>query len=105
MEKLEEHFITSYESHLAKEGKEICEEVFSMIGDKDELMLEKANTYCRFIDSKVDCVDKKLVERCKNYIENVINFHRFESTFKKVNIDRGERESWLDMRGMRLNGI
>ena len=106
MEKLEEHFITSYESILAKEGKEICKEVDSIIGDNDELMLKKATTYCNFISSfKVDCVDKKLVERCKNYIENVINFYRFKSTFKQVNIDRRKRESWLDMKHMRLNGI
>ena len=39
MEKLEEHFITSYESHLAKEGKEICKEVDSIIGDNDKLMV------------------------------------------------------------------
>ena len=70
------------------------------------IQVEKANTYCQFISSfKVGCVDKKLVERCKNYIENVINFHRFKSTFNQVNNDRRERESWLDMRHMRLNGI
>ena len=73
MEQIEKQFITSYLSILAKEGKEICKEVESIFDDNDELMKEKANTYCRFIDSKVDCVDKKLVERCKNYIENVIN--------------------------------
>ena len=104
MEKLEEHFITSYQSTLAKEGKEICKEVDSIICDNDELMVEKANTYCNFI-SLVDCVDKKLVERCKNYIENVINFHRFKSTFNQVNNDIIERKSWLDMRHMRLNEI
>ena len=49
MEKLEEHFITSYQSTLAKEGKEICKEVDSIICDNDELMVEKADTYCYFI--------------------------------------------------------
>ena len=64
MEKLEEHFITSYESHLAKEGNEICKEVDSIIGDNDELMVEKAYVYSTFISShRVDGVDPKLVEK------------------------------------------
>ena len=106
MEQIEKQFITSYESILAKEGKEICKEVDSIIGDNDELMVEKANTYCQFISSfKVDDVDPKLVERCQNYIDDVNNFNRYKSTFDKVNISRREKESWLDMRHMRLNGI
>ena len=108
VEQIEKQFITSYESTLAKEGKEICKEVDSIFNDNDDLMVEKANTYCQFIDSKVDCVDKKLVERCQNYIDDVNNFHKFKSTLKQVNIDRRKRESSLDMRHMRhmrLNGI
>ena len=104
MESLEKEFINSYLSILAKEGKEICKEVESIFNDNDELIKEKANSYCQFI-SLVNCDDKKLVKRCQNYIDNVNNFHRFKSTFKKVNIDRRERESWMDMRHMGLNGI
>lgn len=106
MEQIEKQFITSCLSILAKEGKEICKEVESIFDDNDELMKEKANTYSQFISySKLDCVDKKLLERCQNYIENVNNFHRFKSTFNQVNNDRKEKESWLDMRHMRLNKI
>ena len=46
MEQIEKQFITSYLSILAKEGKEICKEVESIFDDNDELMKEKANTYC-----------------------------------------------------------
>ena len=46
MEDLEKQFITSYQSILLKEGKEICEEVLVMIGEKDELMMEKAKAFC-----------------------------------------------------------
>ena len=103
MEQIEKQFITSYLSILAKEGKEICKEVESIFDDNDELTKEKANTYCQFISSfKVDGVDPKLVERCQNYIDDVNNIHRFKSTFKQVNNDRREKESWLDMRHMRL---
>ena len=96
MEDLEKQFITSYQSNLAKEGKEICEEVFVMIGDKDELILEKARVCCEFFyPYKLDGVNtEKLVERCKNYLENLINFHKYKSTFKQVNITRRRRESW-----------
>ena len=62
MEQIEKQFITSYLSILAKEGKEICKEVDSLICDNDKLMLEKAYTYCNFISSfKEDFIDKKLV--------------------------------------------
>ena len=51
MEQIEKQFITSSLSILAKEGKEICKEVGSIFDDNDELMLEKAYTYCHFISS------------------------------------------------------
>ena len=105
MEQIEKQFITSYQSHLAKEGKEICEQFFVMIGDKDELILEKARACCEFFCSyKLDGVNtEKLVEKCENYLENLNNFMRFKSTFNQVNNDR--RENWLDMRHMRLKKI
>ena len=63
--------------NLAKEGKEICEEVFVMIGDKDELMLEKAKVFCEFFCSyKLDGVNtKELVEKCEKYLDN---FHKYK---------------------------
>ena len=104
-EEKEKQFITSYLKKLAKEGKEICKEVDSIIGDNDELLLEKAGIYCQFISShKVDGVDSNLIERCNNYLEDANNFYRYKSTFNKINIDGREKESWLDMRNMRLNG-
>ena len=106
MEQIEKNFITSYLSFLAKGGKEICKEVESIFDDNDELLVKKANTYCQFISSfKVDGVDPKLVERCQNYVDDVNNFNRYKSTFDKVNISRREKERWVDMRYMRLNGI
>ena len=41
MEQLEKQFITSFQSVLLKEGKEICEQILAMIGEKDEMVLEK----------------------------------------------------------------
>ena len=95
MEDLEKQFITSCQSILLKEGKEICEEVLVMIGDKDELMLEKAKAFCEFFLSyKLDGVNtEKLLERCKNYLEELNNFNKYKYTFKQVNNAR-RRESW-----------
>ena len=48
MEDLEKQFITSFQSILTQEGKEICEEVLVMLGEKDEMVLEKAKAFCEF---------------------------------------------------------
>ena len=105
MEKLEEHFITSYESHLAKEGKEICKEVDSIMCDNDELLVKKADTYCNFIShSKRHGFDPKLVDRCRKYLDEMRNYKNFKHTLEKVNFSRRERKSCLDMKNMRLNG-
>ena len=95
MEQIEKQFITSCQSILTQEGKEICEEVLVMIGDKDELMLEKAKAFCEFFLSyKLDGVNtEKLVEKCENYLENLNKFHKYESSFKQANIAR-RRVSW-----------
>ena len=102
MEQIEEHFITSYQSNLAKEGKEICEEILVMIGEKDKMMIEKAKAFCEFFLSyKLDGVNtEKLLERCKNYLNKVCDFNRYEYAFRSIN---NERKSLLDMRHMRLN--
>ena len=65
-EKFENQLISSYESTLAVEGREICKEV------DDELLVEKANAYCRFCtDPKRVNIDEKLFDKCKNYLRNM----------------------------------
>ena len=104
MEQIEKDFIDSYLSILAKEGKEICEEIFHMIGEKDELEFKKALACCDFFCTyKLDGVNaEKLVDRCYKFEEKAGNFHQYKSAFNKVNIDRRKKERWLDMRNMRL---
>ena len=85
MEKLEDHFITSYQSTLAKEGKEICKEVDSIIGDNDKLMVEKADTYCNFIShSKRHAFDPKLVDRCRKYLDDMSSYRRIKDTLEYI---------------------
>ena len=65
-EKFENQLLSSYESTLAAEGREICEEIDSLIKDNHELLIEKANAYCLFCtDPKRVDINKNLFERCK----------------------------------------
>ena len=96
MEDLEKQFITSYESHLAKEGKEICKEVYSIIGDNDELMVEKADTYSRFIsNSKVDGFDPMLIDRCRNYLNDTSILRDFKNTLFQAGYKRKEKKDGM----------
>ena len=89
MEKLEEHFITSYESHLAKEGKEICKEVDSIMCDNDELMVEKAYTYSIFLTHQKRLeFDPKLVERCRKYLDEMRNYRDIKNTLEHISRTR-----------------
>ena len=83
MEQIEKQFITSYQSTLAKEGKEICKEVDSIICNNDELMIEKANTYCMFI-AKLKSLDfdPKLVDKCKKYLIDMNTYSRIKRTLE-----------------------
>ena len=85
MEKLEEHFITSYQSTLSKEGKEICKEVDSIIGNNDELLVEKADTYCNFISrSKRHGFDPKLVDRCRKNLDDMSSYRHIKHTLEYI---------------------
>ena len=89
MEQIEKQFITSYQSTLAKEGKEICKEVDFIMCDNDELMVEKADTYCNFIShSKRHGFDPKLVDRCRKYLDEMRNYNLFKHTLEEVNFSR-----------------
>lgn len=107
MEDIEKQFFSSYQFTLTQEGKEICKKILVFIGEKDEMMIEKAKVFCEFFLSyKLDGVDtKELIERCEKYINNLNNFNHFKITLKQVNKERRELESWLDMRNMKINGI
>ena len=87
MEDLEKQFITSCQSILLKEGKEVCEEILVMIGEKDEMVLEKAKAFCEFfLYYKLDGVNtEKLEERCRKYLEEIYNLYKYKEDFKKAN--------------------
>ena len=99
-EEKEKQFIKSYESNLAVEGKEICKEVESLLGDNDEFILKKADTYSFFIYDYKNNFDTNLVERCNKFIEDMSIYKRFKVTSKEVNFCRVERG--LDMRNIKI---
>ena len=71
-EKFDNQLISSYESTLAVEGREICKEVDSILEDDDELLVEKAKAYCHFCtDPKRFDIDEKLFDKCKKYLRNM----------------------------------
>ena len=103
-EKNEKKIIVAYESTLAEQGRKICKEVDSTSFVNNELLVEKAFVYCQFI-SRQENVDSKLVEKCKNYVNNVNNFNHYKTTFHNINYNRREKEKCLNMRTMRIKNL
>ena len=90
-EKFDKQLISSYESTLAVEGREICKEVDSILEDDDELLVEKDNAYCLFCtDPKRVNIDEKLFERCKKYLDDIRNYSDINYILK--NISRRRRK-------------
>ena len=74
-EKSENQLISSYESTLAVEGREICEEVDSILEDDIDLIREKAIAYCFLCKYlKKDAIDKNLFNRFKKYLVDMRNY-------------------------------
>ena len=106
-EQIKKQFITSFQSNLASEGKEICKEVESQLDGNVKFTMEKAFNYSKFIIYLRDVdVDPKLFERCQKYITDFNNFNSCKEIFNNfINFERKEKERSMDMRLMRLNRI
>ena len=75
-EKFEEQLISSYESTLAAEGKEICKKIDSLIKDDEKFDINKAQTYCSFrLSFKKDSLDKDLFNKCKKFNYDTSNLN------------------------------
>ena len=87
--KFENQLISSYETGLAVEGEKICKEVDSILEDNDELLVEKAYSYCLFRTNpkRVD-IDEKLFERCKKYLDDMRNYNHIKDTLKYISSRR-----------------
>ena len=96
-EKFDKQLISSYESTLAVEGREICKEVDSILEDDDELLVEKANAYCLFCThpKRVD-IDKNLFERCKKYLRNMSRLNYIKIHMEYLSNSRKEQKRFKD---------
>ena len=86
----EEQFIKSYQSVLAKEGKEICAEIDSILCDNDEFVLDKSLHCCYFIKDLKQGFDSKLVEKSNKFLDDLHSFrdlkHCYDDNLKKKKI-------------------
>ena len=92
------------ELKLGIEAIKICEEILKYIGEKDKMIIEKAKVYCEFfLCYKLDGVNtEELKERCKKYLEDLANFHRYYKFAFNDNIDN---ERLLDFKGIKIKNL
>ena len=84
-EKFEKQLLSSYESTLAVEGREICEKVDSILSDDTDLIIDKANTCCILCTSfKKDAIDAKLFERCEKYLDDLRNYRDIKYALENI---------------------
>ena len=90
MEDLEKQFFSSYESYLAKEGKEICKEFDSIIKYNNELMIEHFKTYYYYFFNREKTSDlhPKFVEKRKKFYEHISRYEEFKHALNSLNYKR-----------------
>ena len=81
----EKQFIKYKENILSLKGKEICEEVDPFTNN--EFLIKKAKFYCDNIFRLKDA-NKKLVNKCKDYLEKLYNFNSYKDIYDKNNLRR-----------------
>ena len=88
-EKFDKQLLSSYKLTLAIEGEKICKEIDSILGDYEDLVVEKANTYCLFFtDPERFGFDPKLVKRCKKYLDDMRNYRDIKDTLEHISRSR-----------------
>ena len=105
MEQIKKNFITSFQSNLVSEGKELCKEVESLLDGNVDFTMEKAYNYSNFISYLRD-VDPKLHNRCQEYMSDFDKFNECKEIFGNyINPSREEKKRLMDKRLIKLNKI
>ena len=86
--KIENQLLNSYKLTLAKEGEKICKEVDSILGDYEELLIEKANVCLFCTDPERFGFDSKLLERRKKYLDDSKNYRDIKNTLEHISRTR-----------------
>ena len=94
-EKFENQLISSYESTLAAEGKEICKEVDSLLQDDEEFNIDKTLNYCSFcLSFRKDSLDKDLFNKCQKFKYNSSNFRSIKYDLNGISeVRKNQKES------------
>lgn len=104
MKQIKKNFITSFQSNLVSEGKELCKEIESILDSNDDFTMEKAYNYSNFVSYKD--VDQKLLNRCQDYVSDFNKFNECKEIFGNYNNpSREHKKSLMDMRLRKLNKI
>ena len=91
LKNLKKQLLSSYESTLAVEGREICKEVESLIKDDHELLIEKANAYCLFCTNpkRVD-INEEIVKKCRKFLKDFSNYRCIKNNLDYISKVRKE---------------
>ena len=94
-EKFENQLISSYESTLAAEGKEVCKEVDSLLQDDKEFNIDKAEYYYHFcLTFGKDSLDKNLLNKCQKFKYNNSNFISIKYELNNISeVRKNQKES------------
>ena len=94
-EKFEEELISSYESTLAAEGKEICKEIDSLIRVNDEFNIDKAENYCSFcLNLRTNHFRKDLINKCQKFKYDMDNFRSIKYELNSISeVRKHQKES------------
>ena len=84
-EKFEKQLLSSYESTLAVEGREISKEVDSVLEDQN-FYINKAELYCSYCLSLGirDSLDKELIKKLKKLKYELSNFRSIKNNIKGI---------------------
>ena len=95
-EKFEEQLISSYESTLAAEGREICKKIDSLIKDDENFDIDKAQNYCSFcLSFKKDFLDKDLFNKCKKFKYDISNLNSIKYCLGSISETRKNQKKVL----------
>ena len=96
-EKFENQLISSYESTLAAEGREICKKIDALIKDDEKFDIDKAQSYCIFcLNFKKDSLDKDLFNKCKKFRYDTGNFSSIKYSLDSISETRKNQKKVLN---------
>ena len=96
-ENIENQLISSYESNLAAEGKELCKEVDSLLQHDEEFNIDKTEKYCHFcLTFRKDSLNKDFLIKIQKYKYNNANFRSIKYELNNISEVRENQKKSLE---------